>query len=99
MKHRGVVCEKCGVEVISPKFVVSVWAISCLHSSCAYLVFESLPSRIGRLLDMTQKDLEKVLYCEAYMVVDPGATPFSVGDLLAKSNIRKPWMSMAKMHF
>jgi len=62
MKHRGVVCEKCGVEVIQSKCVVNVWATSIWHAGCAHLVLKSLPSRIGNLLDMTLKDLEKVLY-------------------------------------
>ncbi|MGE4234589.1 MAG: DNA-directed RNA polymerase subunit beta' [Bacteriovoracia bacterium] len=73
MKHRGVVCEKCGVEVIQSKVRRERLGHIELATPVAHIWFlRSLPSRIGALLDMTLKDLEKVLYCEAYVVVDPG---------------------------
>jgi len=73
MKHRGVVCEKCGVEVIQSKVRRERLGHIELATPVAHIWFlRSLPSRIGALLDMSLKDLEKVLYCEAYVVVDPG---------------------------
>ncbi len=73
MKHRGVVCEKCGVEVIQSKVRRERLGHIELATAVAHIWFlRSLPSRIGALLDITLKDLEKVLYCEAYLVLDPG---------------------------
>jgi DNA-directed RNA polymerase subunit beta' len=73
MKHRGVVCEKCGVEVIQSKVRRERLGHIELATPVAHIWFlRSLPSRIGALLDITLKDLEKVLYCEAYLVIDPG---------------------------
>jgi DNA-directed RNA polymerase subunit beta' len=73
MKHRGVVCEKCGVEVIQSKVRRERLGHIELATPVAHIWFlRSLPSRIGALLDVTLKDLEKVLYCEAYIVLDPG---------------------------
>jgi DNA-directed RNA polymerase subunit beta' len=73
MKHRGVVCEKCGVEVIQSKVRRERLGHIELATPVAHIWFlRSLPSRIGALLDITLKDLEKVLYCEAYLVLDPG---------------------------
>ena len=75
MKHRGVVCEKCGVEVIQSKVRRERLGHITLATPVAHIWFlKSLPSRIGNLLDITLKDLEKVLYCEAYIVVDPKQT-------------------------
>ena len=72
MKHRGVVCEKCGVEVIQSKVRRERLGHITLATPVAHIWFlKSLPSRIGNLLDITLKDLEKVLYCEAYIVIDP----------------------------
>jgi DNA-directed RNA polymerase subunit beta' len=72
MKHRGVVCEKCGVEVIQSKVRRERLGHINLATPVAHIWFlKSLPSRIGNLLDVTLKDLEKVLYCEAYIVIDP----------------------------
>ena len=72
MKHRGIVCEKCGVEVISSKVRRERLGHINLATPVAHIWFlKSLPSRIGNLLDVTLKDLEKVLYCEAYIVIDP----------------------------
>ena len=72
MKHRGVVCEKCGVEVIQSKVRRERMGHIDLATPVAHIWFlKSLPSRIGNLLDVTLKDLEKVLYCEAFIVIDP----------------------------
>ncbi len=72
MKHRGVVCEKCGVEVIQSKVRRERLGHINLATPVAHIWFlKSLPSRIGNLLDVSLKDLEKVLYCEAYIVIDP----------------------------
>lgn len=90
MKHRGVVCEKCGVEVIQAKVRRDRLGHILLATPVAHIWFlKSLPSRIGALLDMTQKDLEKVLYCEAYMIVDPGVTPFKLGELLTEEQYQE----------
>ncbi len=90
MKHRGVVCEKCGVEVIQSKVRRERLGHILLATPVAHIWFlKSLPSRIGALLDMTQKDLEKVLYCESYMVVDPGVSPFAIGDLLSEEQYQE----------
>src|SRR5690242_15673074 len=73
MKHRGVVCEKCGVEVIQSKVRRERLGHIELATPVAHIWFlRSLPSRIGALLDITLKYLEKVLYCEAYLILDPG---------------------------
>src|SRR3989344_8256505 len=73
MKHRGVVCEKCGVEVIQSKVRRERLGHIELASPVAHIWFlRSLPSRIGTLLDFPLKELEKVLYCEAYLVSDVG---------------------------
>ena len=76
MKHRGVVCEKCGVEVIQSKVRRERLGHITLATPVAHIWFlKSLPSRIGNLLDITLKELEKVLYCESYIVIDPKADP------------------------
>src|SRR5690242_2781128 len=75
MKHRGVVCEKCGVEVIQSKVRRERLGHIELATAVAHIWFlRSLPSRIGALLDITLKDLEKVLYCEAYLILEPGSS-------------------------
>jgi DNA-directed RNA polymerase subunit beta' len=90
MKHRGVVCEKCGVEVIQSKVRRERLGHIVLATPVAHIWFlKSLPSRIGNLLDMTMKDLERVLYCEAYVVIDPGQTPFTLGELLTEDRYQK----------
>ena len=72
MKHRGVVCEKCGVEVIQSKVRRERMGHINLATPVAHIWFlKSLPSRIGNILDMPLKELEKVLYCESYVVTDP----------------------------
>lgn len=73
MKHRGIVCEKCGVEVISSKVRRERLGHIELASPVAHIwFFKSLPSRIGSILDMTLKDIEKILYFESYVVIEPG---------------------------
>lgn len=85
MKHRGIVCEKCGVEVIQSKVRRERLGHITLATPVAHVWFlKSLPSRIGNILDISLKDLEKVLYCEAYIVIDPKETPLLVGDLLSE---------------
>jgi DNA-directed RNA polymerase subunit beta' len=85
MKHRGVVCEKCGVEVIQSKVRRERLGHIELATPVAHIWFlRSLPSRIGALLDFTLKDLEKVLYCEAYVLIDAGNTGLEVGTVLSE---------------
>ena len=83
MKHRGVVCEKCGTEVTLAKVRRERMGHIDLASPVAHIWFlKSLPSRIGLMLDMTLRDIERILYFEAYVVVEPGLTPMSRGQLL-----------------
>ncbi len=85
MKYRGVICEKCGVEVTTSKVRRERMGHIELAAPVAHIWFlKSLPSRIGLLLDMTLKDLERVLYFESYMVIDPGLTPYKKGELLSE---------------
>jgi len=85
MKHRGVTCEKCGVEVIQSKVRRERMGHITLASPVAHIWFlKSLPSRIGNILDLTLRDLEKVLYFESYAVTDPGDTDMQVGELLSE---------------
>ena len=90
MKHRGVVCEKCGVEVIQSKVRRERLGHITLATPVAHIWFlKSLPSRIGALLDMTLKDLEKVLYCESYIVLDPKSTELTKGELITEEKFQK----------
>ena len=90
MRHRGVVCEKCGVEVIQSKVRRERMGHIELASPVAHIWFlKSLPSRLGTLMDMTLKDLERVLYFESYIVIDPGETPFKPKELLSELRYRK----------
>ncbi|MCW5960499.1 MAG: DNA-directed RNA polymerase subunit beta' [Pyrinomonadaceae bacterium] len=76
MKHRGVICDKCGVEVTQSKVRRERLGHIELASPCSHVwFFKGLPSRIGHLLDITLRDLEKILYFELYIVVDPGDVP------------------------
>jgi DNA-directed RNA polymerase subunit beta' len=85
MKHRGVVCEKCGVEVIQSKVRRERLGHIELATPVAHIWFlRSLPSRIGALLDVTLKDLEKVLYCEAYLVVDAGNSELELNSVVSE---------------
>jgi len=84
LKHRGVICEKCGVEVTVAKVRRERMAHIELASPVAHIWFlKSLPSRIASFLDMTLRDIERVLYFEAFMVIDPGMTPLEVGQLMS----------------
>jgi DNA-directed RNA polymerase subunit beta' len=83
LKHRGVVCEKCGVEVTQSKVRRERMGHIELASPTAHIWFlKSLPSRIGLMLDMTLREIERVLYFEAFVVIDPGMTPLQRGQLL-----------------
>src|ERR1700738_2218887 len=85
MKHRGIVGEKCGVEVIQSKVRRERLGHINLATPVAHIWFlKSLPSRIGNMLDISLKDLEKVLYCEAYIVIDPKETGLARGELLSE---------------
>ncbi len=90
MRHRGVVCEKCGVEVIQSKVRRERMGHIDLAAPVAHIWFlRSLPSRIGTLLDMTLKELEKVLYFECYVVTDAGETPLQYKELLTERKYRE----------
>ncbi len=83
LKHRGVVCEKCGVEVTLTKVRRERMGHIELASPVAHIWFlKSLPSRIGLLLDMTLRDVERILYFEAFVVIEPGMTTLERGQLL-----------------
>ncbi|MCB0391979.1 MAG: DNA-directed RNA polymerase subunit beta' [Bdellovibrionales bacterium] len=85
MKYRGVVCEKCGVEVTQSKVRRERMGHIELATPVAHIWFlRSLPSRIGNLLDLSLKDVERVLYCEAYIVNDPMETPLEEGQVLSE---------------
>jgi DNA-directed RNA polymerase subunit beta' len=89
MKHRGIVCEKCGVEVIHSKVRRERLGHITLATPIAHIwFFKSLPSKIGVLLDIRQKDLEKVIYCEAYIVIDAGTTLLKNGEILSEMQYR-----------
>ena len=85
MKYKGIICEKCGVEVTLQKVRRERMGHIELASPVAHIWFlKSLPSRIGLLLDMTLKDLERVLYFENYVVIEPGTTPLKMHELLTE---------------
>ena len=90
MKHRGIVCEKCGVEVIPSKVRRERLGHIDLATPVAHIWFlKSLPSRIGNLLDITLKDLEKVLYFEAFVVTDPKNTPLQFCEVMSEEKFLK----------
>ncbi len=97
LKHRGVVCEKCGVEVI-PSYVrrerMGHIELACPVAHIWFL--RSLPSRIGNLIDITLRDLEKVIYFEQYIVIDPGDTPLNEGELLTEEKYLKALVEYGK---
>src|ERR671935_20288 len=83
MKHRGVICDKCGVEVTLSKVRRERLGHIELASPCSHVwFFKGLPSRIGHILDISLRDLESVLYFESYVVVDPGDAPVKEGELV-----------------
>ena len=89
LKHRGVICEKCGVEVTLSKVRRERMGHIELASPVAHIWFlKSLPSRLGMVLDMTLRDIERVLYFEAYVVTDPGMTPLVRCQLLTDDDYR-----------
>ena len=90
MKHRGVICDKCGVEVIQSKARRERMGHIELATPVAHVWFlRGVPSRIGTLLDMTIRQLEKVLYFEEYVVIDPGDTPLKARELLSEEEYKK----------
>ncbi|MCL6620092.1 DNA-directed RNA polymerase subunit beta' [Thermomonas hydrothermalis] len=90
MKHKGVVCEKCGTEVTMAKVRRERMGHIDLASPVAHIWFlKSLPSRIGLMLDMTLRDIERILYFEAYVVTEPGLTPLERGMLLTEEEYMK----------
>jgi len=85
MKHRGVVCEKCGVEVTLAKVRRERMGHIDLAAPVAHIWFlKSLPSRIGLLLNVTLREIERVLYFESYIVTDPGLTELEKGEILTE---------------
>ena len=87
LKHRGVICEKCGVEVTLSKVRRERMGHIELASPVSHIWFlKSLPSRLGMVLDMTLRDIERVLYFEAYVVTDPGMTPLTRAQLLTEDD-------------
>ncbi|MCI0670347.1 MAG: DNA-directed RNA polymerase subunit beta' [Myxococcaceae bacterium] len=100
MKHRGVVCEKCGVEVIQSKVRRERLGHITLATPVAHIWFlKSLPSRIGNLLDITLKELEKVLYCESYIIIDPKATTLTQGELVTEEKLYKHYAEFGEDSF
>ena len=90
MKHRGIVCEKCGVEVIPSNVRRERLGHIDLATPVAHIWFlRSLPSRVGALLDRTLKELERVLYYENYIVLDPKETDLVEGELLTEDKYQK----------
>jgi DNA-directed RNA polymerase subunit beta' len=100
MKHRGIVCDKCGVEVIQSKVRRERMGHIDLSSPVAHIWFlKGLPSRIGTLLDMTLRQLEKVLYFENYVVVEGGDTPLKHKELLTEERFRKAQLEYGSSAF
>ncbi|HEX8138336.1 MAG TPA: DNA-directed RNA polymerase subunit beta' [Pyrinomonadaceae bacterium] len=103
MKHRGVICDKCGVEVTQAKVRRERLGHIDLASPCSHVwFFKGLPSRIGHLLDIPLRELEKVLYFESYIVIDPGDAPVKERELLTDERYRElvrdfPGLFVAKM--
>ncbi len=90
MKHRGVICDKCGVEVTLSKVRRERLGHIELASPCSHVwFFKGLPSRIGHLLDITLRELERVLYFEAYVVIDPGEAPVKEREVLTEDRYRQ----------
>jgi len=90
MKHRGIVCEKCGVEVIQSKVRRERMGHIRLATPVAHIWFlKSIPSKIGILADMTLRELERILYFEAYLVLDGKATPLKKGEILSEDRYRE----------
>src|SRR6195952_3320280 len=87
LKHRGVICEKCGVEVTQTKVRRERMGHIDLAAPCAHIWFlKSLPSRLGLVLDMTLRDIDRVLYFEAYVITDPGMTPLKKFGIMSEDD-------------
>ena len=87
IKHRGIVCDRCGVEVTLARVRRERMGHIDLAAPCAHIWFlKSLPSRLGLVLDMTLRDIERVLYFEAYVVVDPGMTPLKKFSIMSEDD-------------
>ena len=90
MKYRGIICEKCGVEVTTSKVRRERMGHIALAAPVVHIWFlKSLPSRISTLLDMNLRDLERILYFESFVIIDPGLTMLTVGDLLSDDQYAK----------
>src|SRR5438874_2319215 len=90
MKHRGVVCDKCGVEVTRSRVRRERMGHIELAAPVSHVwFFKGLPSRIGHLLDLSLRDLERILYFESYVVIDPGDTELSERELLSEERFRE----------
>src|SRR5690606_37926331 len=90
MKHRGVVCDKCGVEVTRSRVRRERMGHIELASPVSHVwFFKGLPSRIGHLLDFSLRDLERVLYFESHVVIDPGDTELKEGELISEERYRE----------
>ena len=90
MKHRGVICDKCGVEVTQAKVRRERLGHITLATPVSHVwFFKGLPSRIGHLLDISLRDLERILYFEGYVVIDPGETELKQNQLLNEEQYRK----------
>ncbi|MCL5124808.1 MAG: DNA-directed RNA polymerase subunit beta', partial [Deltaproteobacteria bacterium] len=90
MKHRGTICEKCGVEVIQSKVRLRRMGHIELATPVAHIWFlKSLPSRIGTLLDLTLKEVERVLYFESYLVISSGKTDLKPGELINEEKLHQ----------
>src|SRR2546425_2730558 len=89
MKHRGVVCDKCGVEVIQSKVRRERMGHIGLAAPVAHIWYlKGLPSRIGTLLDMSLRQLERILYFESYVVLEPGASDLKEKELITEERYR-----------
>src|SRR4026208_1478805 len=90
MKHRGVICDKCGVEVTQAKVRRERLGHITLASPCSHVwFFKGLPSRIGHLLDISLRELERILYFEAYVVIDAGDAPLKDKEVLNEDKYRQ----------
>lgn len=99
-KHRGTVCEKCGVEVIESKVRRERLGHINLASPVAHIWFmKCLPSRIGAVLDFSLRDLEKVLYCESYTVLDPKDTDLKKGEIISEEKVQSKFREFGNNSF
>ena len=90
IRYKGVICDRCGVEVARSKVRRERMGHIALAAPVAHIWFlKSLPSRIALLLDMTLKDIERILYFENYVVLDPGLTPFTQNELLSEEQLQQ----------